>query len=421
MPVAPIGRGLAFSDLVGAVGIPRFLGEYWSKSHLHLKGAVTRVAKQFGWADLNDLLSRQRLPFPRIRMMKNGVLVRPESYTQRRPGRRDQVSAEHVNMGMLTFHLKDGATLIVNAVDEMHDGLAELCRDMSQAIGEHVSANIYCTFGNDPGFPPHWDDHEVIILQLTGSKHWRVFQPTREHPLIDDVEGNLVCPDDPILDVELEAGDVVYLPRGYWHNVVPNGRPSLHITFGISPPTAIDWARDILDDTIKHTLMRTNVPVFGDPASRSAFERDVKALLAIAIEGASLDHYLERRRSRLKPLVPASLPEAILAAELTADTELRFTGIGFGAVKTDPTVDTVTVTALDREWSFDVAFSGALDRLLSGEPVRLGEIHSSVEADRDDVDAFIVQLLYDGFLAVVPGNPSLAGAETSEPVVTETV
>ena len=49
----------------------------------------------------------------------------------------------------------------------------------------------------------------------------------------------------------------------------------------------------------------------------------------------------------------------------------------------------------------------------------LADIRSGVEADEDDVDAFMVQLLYDGFLAVVPGERSPAGVAADEPEAVE--
>ena len=40
-----------------------------------------------------------------------------------------------------------------------------------------MKGNLYITAVGHRGLVLHWDDHDVFILQLTGSKHWRVWEP----------------------------------------------------------------------------------------------------------------------------------------------------------------------------------------------------------------------------------------------------
>ena len=51
-------------------------------------------------------------------------------------------------------------------------------------------------------------------------------QKSRSH--LDD------CPETPIFDKWLEAGDVLYIPKGWWHEVAPiDGEPTCHIAVGV--------------------------------------------------------------------------------------------------------------------------------------------------------------------------------------------
>jgi ribosomal protein L16 Arg81 hydroxylase len=45
---------------------------------------------------------------------------------------------------------------------------------------------------------------------------------------------------EPLLDVELEAGDALYLPRGYVHAALTTDVDSVHLTIGVLSTTWYD-------------------------------------------------------------------------------------------------------------------------------------------------------------------------------------
>ncbi|HSI44605.1 MAG TPA: cupin domain-containing protein [Methylophilus sp.] len=93
-------------------------------------------------------------------------------------------------------------------------------------------------------FGKHWDTHDVFILQLSGRKHWKVYQPTFEQPLAHQKSTNhkAECPEIPVLDNVLEAGDLLYIPRGWWHEALPiDAVQTFHIAVSTYPPRVIDY------------------------------------------------------------------------------------------------------------------------------------------------------------------------------------
>ncbi|KAF6768056.1 hypothetical protein AHF37_03831 [Paragonimus kellicotti] len=48
---------------------------------------------------------------------------------------------------------------------------------LQEFFGSFVGANVYLTPPKSQGFAPHYDDIEAFILQLEGSKHWRIYAP----------------------------------------------------------------------------------------------------------------------------------------------------------------------------------------------------------------------------------------------------
>lgn len=97
-----------------------------------------------------------------------------------------------------------------------------------------VGANVYLTPKNSQGFAPHYDDIEAFVLQIEGKKHWRIYKPTSRQTILPRESSQNFKQDEigePCLDVVLEAGDMLYFPRGYIHQAnTLKDHHSLHIT-----------------------------------------------------------------------------------------------------------------------------------------------------------------------------------------------
>ncbi|MCU1685212.1 MAG: myc induced nuclear antigen [Amycolatopsis sp.] len=105
-------------------------------------------------------------------------------------------------------------------------------RDRSREL---VQVNTYLTTGDAAGFNLHWDDHDVIVVQLGGEKTWEVRGASRTAPMYRDVERNNEPPSDIVWSGTMKTGDVMHIPRGYWHQATRAERGagfSLHATFG---------------------------------------------------------------------------------------------------------------------------------------------------------------------------------------------
>ena len=84
------------------------------------------------------------------------------------------------------------------------------------------------------GFAPHYDDVEVFILQLEGKKRWRLYKPRSEKETLPRFSSKNFDQNEigkPMMDITLEPGDLLYMPRGTIHqgNCLEDAH-SLHIT-----------------------------------------------------------------------------------------------------------------------------------------------------------------------------------------------
>ncbi|KAM9798057.1 ribosomal oxygenase 1 [Neosynchiropus ocellatus] len=105
---------------------------------------------------------------------------------------------------------------------------------LQEKFGSMAGANVYLTPAGTQGFAPHYDDIEAFVVQLEGKKHWRVYSPRSAEevlPVFSSPNFDQSEIGTPILEVVLEAGDLLYFPRGFIHqgDCLPDSH-SLHIT-----------------------------------------------------------------------------------------------------------------------------------------------------------------------------------------------
>jgi cupin superfamily protein len=180
---------------------------------------------------------------PAFRLVRDGAPLPAASYTDDIPWRPSTFSGIADVVRVAEEHAR-GATIVLQALHLHWPGAAVYCRGLEQALGFPVQANAYATPAAAQGFAVHHDTHDVFVLQVAGSKRWRIYAPLLELPLKDQRwSPALGDPGAPVLDVTLTAGDTLYLPRGWPHEAVTDRADSLHLTIGLHPPTRLDALR----------------------------------------------------------------------------------------------------------------------------------------------------------------------------------
>ncbi|MBP0932406.1 cupin-like domain-containing protein [Streptomyces sp. KCTC 0041BP] len=121
--------------------------------------------------------------------------------------------------------------------DHVHPGVQALAEALERHFRTDVPANLYASWHPTEAFGTHWDDHDTVIVQLEGAKRWNLCGATGPDPLRLDVEAPEKPEGPSLAEVAVQAGDMLYVPRGWWHAVAATqGRP-LHLTCGLPPAT----------------------------------------------------------------------------------------------------------------------------------------------------------------------------------------
>jgi ribosomal protein L16 Arg81 hydroxylase len=356
-----------FDEVISPLTREDFLTNYWGKSFVRLPGRPARFESLLPWSELNEILERHRLQPPRFRLFQDGKPVEPSRYLSFR-GEASQGSLKSAD---LMNCLSGGATLVLDQVDELAPRVRQLAADFEDALRIYTSVNLYAGWRTQKGFDLHWDSQDTIILQLDGRKHWKVYRPTRLHPLKQDVEKPSEPKEDPVWDGILENGEMIYMPRGWWHVAYPLDEPSLHLTVTIVPAHGSQLLKWFVDQLKKHPEVRMDVPHLADAEDQQRYLGRLRSLLIESWSDDLLDQFLADLDAKALPRPHVRLPEGAIRGNATIgpDSQIRLAvgrGLWFGALNGG---ETVSFRANDTEWQCSTEIVPAL-RALSHNSAR---------------------------------------------------
>ena len=264
---------ITFRQLISPTTPEEFFGETWEQRTVHIPGAADKFARVFSWDDFNRLLNMSKLWSDRsMKIVLDGADVDPVEY-----GRSGQIREGYPAIvpdpEQVTSLLRRGATVILNLIETLSPGIAAVSAALQTATGGVAVCNAYCSWRTHQGFVAHFDTTDVIAIHIEGSKRWRVYEGRYENSI--DVEGHNYESFSPehhahakgrlVEEIEMTPGDLLYLPRGQYHEALASSDASLHLSFGIGQPTGIDVISRLLRSLPDEALFRENLPHFDRP------------------------------------------------------------------------------------------------------------------------------------------------------------
>lgn len=203
--------------------------------------------KLFSWDTLNHLLSTHRLTNDRLRLTLENDHVTPNKQAFRAVRDAFGRPTDFLSLSDLHHLLRGGATGVLEATNELISAIEVLTQAISSRYDARSTANAYFSFGSTSGFGAHNDDHDVIVVQLEGRKTWNFFATSNGPSKATVNELDIPTDEDLGETIVLTPGDVLFVPKGTWHDVISIGEPSLHLTISIVYPTILDFSQWLLD------------------------------------------------------------------------------------------------------------------------------------------------------------------------------
>jgi len=366
-----VNRVTGFDQVVAPLGADAFLNNHWLKSFVHIPGQAGRFAGLLSWDELNAVLEQHRLTPPRLKLYKDGQPLDPAQYLT--PA---MFGVPRLDAGGLATALAQGASLILDDAQEVAPRVRALMQSFQDRLHTDAFTNLYAGWHSQKAFNMHWDPQEAFVLQLRGRKRWRVYKPTRQHPLKNDIEPPPQPSEGPVWEGVLADGDTLYIPRGWWHEAFPLNEPSLHLTVSLTPPTAMDYLGWVMSQLRRHPELRASLP--GGAAAQTAIAQQIPQLVADVLSQASLDDFLGEWDANIRPNPHIRLPGAAYEqlSPLRGDSRIRLASLH--RLSFSRQSDHFTFRAAGRLWSVPASLHPALARLHNARGFTLAELSASL-------------------------------------------
>lgn len=388
----------SLEELLAPVEPALFFRDYFGSKPLHIPGSPERFSYLLNWQALNRLLSSMH-GGPNFRLVRAGKDIPPERYLVRHRSWLSQVAL--LDLGALSRELTDGATITINAFEQMHEPVSDLCRVLELALSNYVDVVAFAGWHSSQAFRTHWDHEDVFILQTVGKKHWRLFPNERPHPTVADLQVKFnPTSQTPYWEGDLVAGDLLYIPSGWWHDVTSVAGETIHVSFGCEFPTGLDLAQQIVARLSRYESLRTTLPRY----KSNAEQREYMVLFRQAVQEITQELKLEdffrdadaKAPARGRLSLPWSAAPQSQAPPLPADAWIHWLPPRSASLTRSD--DELCLEALGRTLKFSAAAAPVLQDLMS---CRRTQVHAlCARFPNTTIDQFIVHLATSGLVAI---------------------
>jgi bifunctional lysine-specific demethylase and histidyl-hydroxylase MINA len=163
-------------------------------------------------------------------------------------------------------------------------GLTAFADAMEQALRGKVQANLYLSSRRRQGFGAHFDTHDVYAVHVEGTKTWHVYEGRAHDPIAHPKfktlgrEHHEHAKGAKLMDVHMEPGDLLYLPRGQYHDALADEGGTVHIAFGVTYPIGMDVMTYLFERVVTEPEFRANLPRPDRPEAEAALRAHLASL-----------------------------------------------------------------------------------------------------------------------------------------------
>ncbi len=245
-----------FSDLIQPINIEDFAANYWEKQVLHIqRNNPDFFFSLFSIEDLDKVLEYNRPHGSSLKVVKSNQPMNSTVYENQDGS---------LNLNQLYTAYADGYSILINGIQRFWEPIKMLMESLRNDISHNASANLYLTPENEKAFSPHYDSHDVFALQISGEKHWILYDETHlKTPLLNSYQPTFQREQlTGAREITMRAGDILYMPRGVPHEAYTTDKSSMHITVGIQSVQWIDFiTKSLLNLSQKHIELRKALPI----------------------------------------------------------------------------------------------------------------------------------------------------------------
>lgn len=381
--------------------VAQFAGQYWGQRPLVTPGSELGedFCDLFSLEAVDELVADRNIRTPFVRMAHDGNVLSPSRYTS--GGGYGAEIGDQLDSAKVLTEFANGSTLVLQGLHRTWPAIAAFIRQLDADLGYPCQVNAYVTPASSRGFDPHYDVHDVFVIQIHGQKSWTIHEPVHRDPLpsqpwSDHRDAVAVQASGPAaIEHTFSPGDVLYLPRGWIHSATALGGTSIHLTIGIGARTRYDIVQHVLARLADDENLRRSLPLGlantgqvadgqdadgQDAEGQDAMRASVEQALAEIATALARDDVVETAaaelagilgaQSRPVPVRPLATIES--AASLGADTLVAWRPGLTARLNTDDRG--VHIVLRDKTISLPSEAAAAVRALVAGAPTPAGQL-----------------------------------------------
>ena len=157
-----------------------------------------------------------------------------------------------------------GASIILNDIEKYNIDLLKISDELQKLTQGRCQGNLYFSMASHKAFGPHFDLHDVFAFHFEGEKVWNIYENIEvspiNHPVFNISSEERINRAGKLIDqVTLKPGDLLYIPRGQYHDALASKNGAIHVAFGLTYFKPIDlmsslWEKFILNDFMRYDI-----------------------------------------------------------------------------------------------------------------------------------------------------------------------
>ena len=258
--------------LLGGLSPAQFMKRYWHKKPLLIRQAIPNMQSLLSRSALFELAARDdvqsRLVIQQAASAKQPWRLRHGPFTRR---------------GLPPLK-QPGWTLLVQSVD-MLDARVQGLREQFRFVPDARMDDVMISYASDGGgVGPHFDSYDVFLLQVQGQRRWRIGRQ-KDLTLQEGMPLKILADFQPEQELELEPGDMLYLPPRYAHDGVAQGE-CMTYSIGFRAPDQVELAQALLQGMAEQLAESLPPKRYRDPGQPAS---ECPAQIPLALQAFAQD------------------------------------------------------------------------------------------------------------------------------------
>lgn len=240
-----------------------FYSNHFGMKYLHKKKLIKNINDIVSLEILDDMLSKTNIwNKHNFLMMLDQKQISYNDYSSLSIDISGNTNRPNVNK--VQKLVSKGASIILNDIEKYNSNLLKIADELQTLTHGRCQGNLYFSMASHKAFGPHFDLHDVFAIHFEGEKIWNIYENIEDTPI--NHPAFVISPEERVKragklidQVTLKPGDLLYIPRGQYHDALASENGAIHVAFGLTYFKPIDLMSSIWDKFILNRFMRKDI------------------------------------------------------------------------------------------------------------------------------------------------------------------